>query len=168
MEVYLVHYSTDHPNLLKRLLERIEQFCSRYESEANPDIFFEALTESYYSVSPGFLMFAGIEDGKMIGHAVYSMENFYGHKYVNMMQYWVDPDCKIDYKFKEKVFRDVKVWADEAGTDDVRIWARNEQVAELFEKVYGFERSEKVIMETSLVKVADRIAERRPAKKEEE
>lgn len=164
MNLFLVHSTTDHPNLLKPMLERIEKFCDRFGSEADPNIFFEAIARSYFSETPDMLLFAAVQEGNIVAHALYTFENFYGHKYVNMMQYWVDEECKVSYQFKEMVFRDVAAWAKEIGTDDVRIWARNEEVADLFEKVYGFERSEKVIMDTSLKKVADRIAELPSAK----
>jgi hypothetical protein len=77
-----------------------------------------------------------------------------------MLQYWKDDDFKVPYSFKTAVVEKTIEWASAMGIDDIRIVARNEQVAQIFEKVYGFERSGRIIMNTSLKKFVGRCADR--------
>jgi hypothetical protein len=159
MELLRVHYSLNGRGYLREFIRRVERFCEKYESESDLDVLFESITESYYSDRPGIICYLGVENGISVAHSMISLEQFFGHHYINMLQYWRDPSVKVPYKIKEMVFREIIKWGREMGIDDMRIWARNEEVAQLFENVYGFERSEHIIMNASLEKVADRIAE---------
>lgn len=167
MELVLVHYSSARPELMLPAWSRIKEFCMRYESDADHAILFEEVTRNYFSATPNMLIYVGLIGGEIAAHAVATIDNYYGHKCVNLLQYWKQDEVKVPDEVKIAVLVDLIRWGKEAGTDKLRIWARNEEIANIFERKYGFKRDQRIIMNTSLTEMADRIAEL-PAPEEEE
>jgi hypothetical protein len=154
MQLHLVHYSQNCPQLLRQLCERIELFCANYESDADRDILFEQVTKNYFDASPRMLFLVAEEDGKVVAHLVAQIEEYYGARYVSIIQYWRDKGIRIPDEMKADAFRQLIHWGKMMATDKVRIWARNEEVAQVFEKTYGFVRDKRIIMNASLSEIA--------------
>lgn len=168
MDVQLVHSTVGNTELLLELGTRAGEFCGRFDSEADPGLLFAEIAENHFSDFPSMLCFVGHVDGEMKAHVIFRIENFMGHRFVNVMQYWHDDGAQVPVEFKHDVFEIVLNWAASAGIDDVRIWARNEGVAKIFEGIYGFRRREIVIMDASLREIANRMSELLPGEEKGE
>jgi len=160
MELLAVHYTSAVPGLALRTWRRMEEFCERYESESDINMLFDEFMNSYFSDSPYMIPFVIVDNGEIIAHAVVTMENYYGNKYINIFQHWKNRGCTIPSDLYTEFFSTIKKWGELHGTDRVRLWARNESVARLFRRGLGFERDEKVIMNSSLSLLEKRMTDR--------
>ena len=158
-ELHIVHHSTDFRHLLLPAWERIKNFCNKYESDADQAIFFEEICKSYWSDSPTIVVYVGLLDDEVKAHAVVTIDNYYGHISLNLLQYWRDEDVRVPQWIKERVVYDMMQMGKDLGVDKLRVWARNEDVANFFVDYYGFERDKKIILNTSLAGFANRLAE---------
>jgi hypothetical protein len=158
MDLKLVH-STGDQGYLHMFTERALSFNERYDSDADPNIFAETIAAEYFNPQPKMLCFIVMAGSVPVAHCMFVIEEFYGDHVVNMLQYEKDDGWKVPNEFKAEVYQFVVDWCSLMGVKKIRIIARNDEVARIFEKKYGFERSERVIMNQSLQKVADRMAE---------
>jgi len=162
VKIQQVHFAFNNPGLIKRLWDRVSEFCRRYESESDREILFEEMMANYFNSNPRMLMFVCLDDEEnIVGHLIATIDEYYGSKFITIHQYWKDPGIKIPDNLKAEVFIALGRWGELCGTDKVRVWARNSTVANLFEK-YGFERDKKIIMNASIKDVANRLAELQP------
>lgn len=152
MKVVNVHASNPEARgLLRPLVERIIDFCIKYESEADPEIMYEEIVKSYVMPSPPMALFAAVDDdGKIVSHMVATIEVFFGSRSVSILQYWKDDEVKVPDEMKFQVFEALRDWGEACGATRFRVYARNEVVAKIFETKYGFQRDRKVMMNTPL------------------
>lgn len=145
MKFLVLNYHWGQRGLLFEYLQRIKSFCERYGTDADVIVMMEYITGMYYNKTPSMMLFVIVdEDEKIIAHALVSIEDFFGSKYINILQY--ERDEKFPGDEKKKFFDFITEWGLTNGADRIKIQARNEAVAGLFEK-YGFSRSERVLME---------------------
>ena len=132
---------------LREFIGRCEEFADKYNSEANLEHQFAALTSSFFSPNPVFRMFVSIDnEGVVQAHALVGVDEFMGSRTITIMQYWVDPPYKAPDEDKEQFFEAIKLWAKDVGAKNMRIFARNKAVARMFRMFYGFKERERVEM----------------------
>jgi hypothetical protein len=158
LELQLVHYSFNNAGVIRKAWDRINEFCQKYESEADLDILFEDVMQNYFSSSPRMLIFVLLDNEEIVAHMLVTLDEYYGSRFITIQQYWKDPGVKIPMEIRIAVFQKMGQWGKDNGVSQLRIWAKDSDTADHFEK-YGFTRDQKIIMNTSLKNVADRLAE---------
>jgi len=162
VNITLIHSTHGRRGLLMQFCDRLRKFCVKYGSDANPDALAEAAAQAYFSDTPGMLCFAIVEDGKIVAHAIVTLEGYYGKVSVNIPQFWKDPGTKIDNEIYREFFRFVSGWARYNGADVIRMTARSGAVATVLAK-HGFTETGRVLMSRPLDKeeVWERVGETR-------
>lgn len=146
MRLVFAHGKWGERRILLDLLERIVSFCQSFHSDADPYILAEAAAEAYFSESPGMIMFAAVDDsGKVVAHLLASMEDYYGKKSVNVIQYWKDSGVKLPDHIYAGFWSFVNTWAEFNGAEDIKMTARNRAVADVLAK-HGFTETGRVLM----------------------
>lgn len=150
MRIEFVHKT--HPytvQYLRQTLNRIVSFCETMDSDADKEMMYAECSMNYFMDDPGLVMFAGVDDNdQVVAHLLASMNEYYGGKFVTILQCWKNSDVKtFDMQGKHGLVEKLKAWGRANGAKDVRTFARNETVAQILEDYdCGFSRSEKVIL----------------------
>lgn len=151
MKIIIVHASTPGARSYFRCaLDRIVDFCRKYESEADPELMYSEVCRNFFLENPSMVVFVGLnERGAIVAHLLAAIEEYFGNRRVTVLQYWKDHGESIGLDQKAEVLEAVAQWGQRCGATEMKIYARNEQVAQIFEK-YGFKRDKKVIMNAPL------------------
>jgi hypothetical protein len=132
---------------LIQVMERVRNFCIQFESDANPDIFCEAVAEAYFRENPGLYSFAVVDDaGKVVAHAIVTVENYYGTITINIPQFWKDKGVQIPGELYDRFFELVIGLAKANKATKIRMSARNSAVARVLGRL-GFKDTGRVVMQ---------------------
>jgi hypothetical protein len=136
---------------------RIVSFCEKYDSDADPGFLAIAVAQSVVLDQPRYLLLLGFAETDELrsdvpmAHLLATLEEYHGRRVVMISQLEHDPDAG---RFSDEVYteglRQVREWALSLGASTIRVWARTEQVARVFEKRAGFVRSPRVLMTLEL------------------
>lgn len=170
MQLVFVHSTNASSRVyLKQVTDRVVDFCNKFDSDADPNVLFEAVTRSFYDPSPSLLLLAAVNDaGCVVAHLIGSMEEYFGSRYVNVLQFWKDSGVTLPAELKEKAAGALVAWGHANGTDTLRVWARNRWVAEHLKKDYSLVEEERVILSAPLGSIPIPWAERSEAEVESE
>lgn len=152
MKVVLMHVSNPETHaFLRTALERVMTFVSMNDSDADPEILYAELAAAYFQPNPTTMMWVGAdEDGAIVAHMVATIDNYYGGRFVTIHQLWKDPGEEITTEQRAEMFGSLKEWGRGHNCADIRVYAINDTVAEVFEEGYGFTRTERVMLKTPI------------------
>lgn len=124
---------------MPELLKRVDEFCTKYDSDSKPGKFIEAMIQSFVMTQPGIIGMLLIDkDGKTIGHLVIALEEWMGAKMATIVQ--IEADVALTSDLIDAPLDWLQRWATANGADHFQCLARNEIVARLFRQKYGFEQ----------------------------
>jgi hypothetical protein len=159
VNIEIVHFSQG--NLSKYLpaaLRRIADFCTKYNSDAHPDVMLAQIHAQVIAQTPTVIVVVGARGNKVIAHMLVELQEYYGCRYAMITQLAVDRDAKVLRETMERGLDMVDTWTKSMGGIKQRIWARSPSVARLFRR-HGFIDSEKVLMERMVPADAESTAD---------
>lgn len=139
-----VHASLGGWELMPQLKERVMRFCREYDTESSPEALWRQAEISFVSNNPTALLFAAVDDrGRVVGHALLTVEEYLGRKSLNVNQLQTDGNVPRDdvRRWMEAIGK----WALSRGIEEMRCIALDARRARAFERLYGF-HGERVIM----------------------
>ena len=143
--------------LMPQTLERIKNFCLRYDTDSDPKKLAESVQVSFASGNNGVLIMVAVEQYRVVGHLLATMDSWFDKKFITILQYEIDSDSGIDTGFLQAGFNRIKKWGKEQGAQAIHINARydkdqelfNQSLVRMFETFYGFE-PHKILMRGEL------------------
>jgi hypothetical protein len=122
------------------VIERVNSFNARHSLKANPTNVFAELSYQMVTQQPHTLVQVCLtEENEVVGHAVTLIQELYGHRTAMIYQLEID-DLARD-KSREEMLRSglnqIVAWAENGGCQEVRCWAMNKKLAEVFKR-FGF------------------------------
>jgi hypothetical protein len=148
MKIVRLHATNPETHtLLKPALERVMEFTTANDSDADPSVLFAELAASYFHQEPSTCLWVGLDESeKIVAHLFATIDNYYGGRFLTIHQLWKDPDVTVTEDDRDVMFGNLHRWAKATGCKDIRIYAMNKIVADIFEKGYGFVPTERVMM----------------------
>jgi len=151
MKVVIVNYGAGNCHEYgPQILYRAVKFVEKYDNDCVPEVLWHTITHAMRQENPEMLVLAAIEDNKVVGHMLTRIVNNDGTLIALITQ------LEIDQKQREGreqtmldgiqlVYNFATLW----GAKRVRGWARNKNVAKLFER-FGFGPKDYVLMDRDL------------------
>lgn len=125
--------------LIPDLLTRITEFCHKYSTDSNPQMLTEAYVAHFVAEHPDMLAMVGLNgEGRLCGHILVSVDTWFDHKYLTILQY--QHDDAIPQGLLEAVFDKLKAWGEERGCTQMQVLAQDEKRARAFQRFYRFRR----------------------------
>ena len=167
VKIEWVHASQGNlARLLPDALKRIGQFVDKYDLDANPDLLIMHIAHQAALPRPENVILVSIADGKVVGHLVAAVDNYFGSSFVVITQLEVDKGINIGRATFDKGLEYIDDWARNLGISKQRIWARNEAVSRIFTR-YGYRSTGKVLMERDVPAKEEESPAELPEKAEE-
>jgi hypothetical protein len=141
MRTILLHGSiTDAWELMPQACERIEAFCRKYESKADPTMLTRTLKVHFVAQVPQIVCMVAVDGDRIVAHALAQVGEFFGSHHLEITQY--EADVPIPPIHVWSGIGTLSAWARTLGAGHIQIAARNPAVARLFRRKYGFEQKQ--------------------------
>ena len=111
-------------NLMPQALQRIKAFCSKYDTNSNPEKLAQSVQVNFASGNDGVLIMVAVTEWQVIGHLLVTMEEWLGRKFATIIQYECDRESGIDTDILKSALGIVEDWARKQGARELHIWAR--------------------------------------------
>jgi hypothetical protein len=135
--IYVIHRDVrDHWHLMPHFLDRAEEFCTKYDSDADPAKLSDIIIQHFSSRSDTMLMMVSVVDNQVVAHLLASIDTWCGAKYATILQYEADKG-KMPYEDKQVGNMVLTKWAD-FHKADIQLLARSDKVARVFKRLWGF------------------------------
>lgn len=122
--------------MFPKFLDRVKFFCSKYDTDTDGSIICRLLEMHFVSDNPQFIMLAAVNGDRIIGHALSSIEVYYGKRVLVIIQ--LELDQKIVRDELDKGFEAILSWGRVQGAEDVRILTGTKSKARMFKRFYNF------------------------------
>ncbi len=124
--------------MVPELIRRVREFCTKYDSEGDPVAVDATIRTEFVRPTPGVVGFLHLDElGTPIGHLLASVGDWMGTKIVTILQ--VESD-RVTPPLAEAMLDWLSRWGTKNGAKSIHCTTRNEALARLFSKKYGFER----------------------------
>lgn len=133
----------EHWTYFAELVERVENFCVRYDSDADPKILSNILITHFTQYNDNMLLLVSIVDNKVVAHLVAGIDTWCGAKYGTIIQYEANRG-EMPLEDKQQGYWYLENWATKHQAQ-LQILARNPQMAKLFNRYWGF-KPERILM----------------------
>lgn len=77
-------------SLLPELEQRVKAFSADFEPDMNSDKFWEDILQCFVQRDPHYTLFAVLDDGNVVAHCLLALNDFYGARSLDIMQYECD------------------------------------------------------------------------------
>lgn len=136
---------------LPLLLQRIRSFSQYHEGIGNPDALARAMEINFISDEPVLLALIIVDDdGQVIAHALVSLDEWLGTKYITLQQYQTDRAIPRD-RINEGL-RYIENWGRLRGAEEARAVVDGEKLQRAYKIFLGL-KPYKMIMNKSLKEV---------------
>lgn len=127
-------------HFLPALLARVEKFCQRYDSEATTTTVLALIKSEFVKPFPGTVGWLWLSElGEPIGHMLLTIGEWMGTRIVTVLQFEVDR-----VPFPKQLGDAMMDWLDRFAranqAKNIHCNTRNEALARLFKRQYGFEK----------------------------
>ena len=134
-------------------LQRVYNFCQKYDSDADPAMLCAAIKREFIEPNPKSAIILAMdtdESGvtKPVGHLLVSLESWYGTKMATIVQYEVDGGTKIPRAQLRECFGKVERWALLSGAKFLQCMARGPKEARAFSIFYGMQPQRTMMRKT--------------------
>lgn len=120
---------------MPRVLQRIADFCAHYSPEEDGAQLAEVCKIQFLHPQPTFRIYAAIRDDVVVGHALVSVSEWLGSRWVTIHQYETDETLPVDVV---RTHRDeIESWARSIGATEVRAIVASEGRVRAFGRFYG-------------------------------
>lgn len=82
----LMRENRSHYRLFGQVLDRIEAFCRRQDSDADPKQLTDWVQRDYVSEEPQYCILIAVRDEIVVGHLLASLDTWMGKKYLTVVQ----------------------------------------------------------------------------------
>lgn len=137
-------------SLMPAVMDRVRQFCEEFGTDGNPELLVDSIRKHFVADIPLMLTVAAVEEGKVVGHAVASIDTFLNKRYLTIMQL-----C-IDKKYRSKVFskdmggwKKMLEWGKNNGAHEVQVLTSSKSRSRLFKQCFGL-REHRILMRGDL------------------
>jgi len=156
MGVKLIHVQRTTPLcwlIMPELERRVRTFCAEIAVDTNPDNLWSDAMVCFAASRPEVRLMAAIdEDLQVRGHFLFTLSDWYGTRFVNLLQYQLDEALPIE--LLRAGFETVKAFGRRHGAKEIRCIAESPERARAFRTFYGF-TGNRVLMSMSLTPGAD-------------
>jgi hypothetical protein len=152
MNLILMHYSNPVAWLyMPQLIARVRKFSEDMNLDLNPDLMEEMVRVNFVAQTPQVLALASVEESKMVGHLVASIDtlsNYRGEKvkrYLTILQAEHDKDNPMSPEYRKQALGVCQEWAKSYYCDAIQILCEEEWRVRLFRDRYGFKVSKTIM-----------------------
>ena len=129
---------------MPQLINRVRKFSVDLNLDLNPDLMEEMVRVNFVARNPQVLALASIEDTKVVGHLVASIDvlnDYRGNKvkrYLTILQAEHDKDHPMDNDYRRDCMEVCMEWAKANYCDAIQLLCEGEWRVKLFRDRYGF------------------------------
>ncbi len=135
--------------LIPGFLDRVKNFCSKYDTDTDGIGLCRLLEAHFIADDPKFIMLAAVKNGEMVGHALASVEYYYGRKFLNIIH--LELDEAVNRDDLNRGFEAMLSWGMLQGAEEVRISTSTRPKAKMLKRFYGF-KPHRMVMVRPMVK----------------
>lgn len=146
--IVLTKGDRDSWGLMPEFLDRVKRFCCKFDTDTDGVGICRLVEAHFISDNPQFIMVAATYQGKIVGHALASMESYYEKRVLNIIQLEIDGAVGRDNL--KKGFDVILSWGLLQGAEDVRISTGTQAKAKMLKRFYGF-NTHRIVMIRPLV-----------------
>lgn len=125
---------------------RIAAFCQKYGNDAVPVKVLEFIDSAFASGSTDMLLLGVLRQSKVIAHVLGIMCEWFGVRYLLIMQYEIDEGARLPLSWNRSIFTRIEEWARAVGASDIRCVADNPRLARAYRTFYKMEGGDRVWM----------------------
>lgn len=127
--------------LMPDFLERVRQFCIKYDTDNEPDILARSVMLDFVRDEPGFFIMVAVRDYNIVGHllACISTAPWGTKKRLAVLQHKDDEGAKIPEELLQAGLKMLVRWGREQGATQMTTVATNKEVERRLHVFYGFE-----------------------------
>ena len=151
MRIAFVHKTVPGSHkLLWEAIKCVRSFAEKFGTWTDIDNLSSQIAIAYGSDTPPIMLLVALDDDERVrSHLIAVLDDFFGSRTMCILQWEKDKDFDLPAELKLEAIEYLRLWATHNGVDKIRIFARNDRVAQLFESRYGFTRDERVQMTAS-------------------
>jgi hypothetical protein len=151
MELKVVNFANRNCHIYgSQVLDRAVKFVEQYDVDADPEMLWHTITNSFVVQNPDMLVLAAVEGEEVYGHLLVRIVNNDGMLIALITQLAIDRDKRDGRETTiEQGLEVIHGFALSKGATRVRCWAMNEELAILFKRL-GFEPKDYVLMDIAL------------------
>jgi len=148
MYAEIVHFAYNNCHTLGGpVLHRAAKFAVDNDLDSNPEILWHTLASQMAAQNPDTVVIAAVDGKKVAGHLVARAVNYDGNVSVMITQLQIDSKMREDREETMAMgWAKLEEWAKSINAKNIRCWAMNEKVANLFER-FGLVDKGYVLME---------------------
>lgn len=132
--------------LMPQLMEAVRNFCARWGTETSPDVLLATLQHEFVSPAPQMVAIVSYEEGVLTGYTIVALHHWYGTKFVNLLQYWVQRGHARAQELTASYISMIEKWGEAHGATELRCTAFTPALARVYRTYYGFHPREWVVM----------------------
>lgn len=139
-----------HWALMPFVLDRVREFCKRWESVADPEQLCQQIVNCFVLGNPAVIVLALIDEanGALVGHVLAETSDWAGSRFATILQYELDqpqptdaqPRRAFSLEDRRRGFAAIEEWARQQKCLGVQVFARNPKVARAF-RAYGLSQN---------------------------
>lgn len=122
---------------MPQALARVRAFRANYEHYGDVERLVRVIEAHFLTDDPDVLLIVGVEDGKVMGHMLLTLDEWLGSKFVTIQQYEVDVALPREELRAHLAL--VETWARHKGAGEIRIIAEGPVRERAYRAFYGFE-----------------------------
>jgi hypothetical protein len=127
--------------LMPQLLARVRALSERLEGVGDPGILCRSIELNFLVPDPQIIAIVAVDDdGRVVGHAVCSLDQWLGHKYVMVLQYALDG--ALSREAVRKQMAKVEEWGRNHGAVELRALVTGDTLERAYRIFYGFQRKQ--------------------------
>lgn len=125
---------------MPELVSRVSRFIEGHGSAAEVTPMCEALVQHFAVANPALFALGFVSDGRLVGHILSQVEDFYGTRQITVLQYEVDHGNPLPRRFREEALGELLKVARAAGATRILALCEDERVGRAHSIFHGFSR----------------------------
>ena len=130
-------------DLMPQLLARVRTLSEQLEGVGDPGILCRSIELNFMAPDPQIIAIVAVDDGRVVGHTVCSLDQWLGHKYVMVLQYQLDG--ALPREIVRKQMAKVEEWGRNHGAVELRALVTGDTLERAYRAFYGFQRKQVLI-----------------------